>query len=213
MDYQGNSNRSKEPENEEKPVKVVERVVVGEVITRKKPVGRKIKEIFFGGELRGAAQYIAADVLLPALRNLLVEASTKGVERVVYGESARRPPARAYQYGPRVTYNNPINPAYRQDGPTSALGRPSLVELNKARNKRDGVEIILASRQEAEMVLERLTDIINQYEMASVGDLNELVGLPSTHVDNKWGWLVLNDVVIRQIREGFLLDLPPAESL
>lgn len=60
------------------------------------------------------------------------------------------------------------------------------------------------------MVLERLNDIIDRYEVASVADLHELVGLPTTHVDNKWGWENVRYAEVRQIREGFLLDLPPA---
>jgi hypothetical protein len=63
------------------------------------------------------------------------------------------------------------------------------------------------------MVLERLSDIIEQYAVASLADLHELAGIPTTHVDNKWGWESLRFAEIRQIREGYLLDLPPAEAI
>jgi hypothetical protein len=81
------------------------------------------------------------------------------------------------------------------------------------RRRQDVGEIILISRDEAELVIERLTDIIDKYEVASVADLHDLVGLPTTYVDNKWGWSVLNSVGVRQIREGFLIDLPPVEPI
>ena len=73
--------------------------------------------------------------------------------------------------------------------------------------------MILASREEAELVLERLLDIISKYEVASLADLYDLTGLPSSHVDNKWGWTYLNNTEIRQVRDGYLLDLPPLEEI
>lgn len=212
MDYNSNSKKSKEESEDKTTDKVIEKVVVSEVIVRKKPLGRKIKDIFIEGELRNAARFVAADVLLPALRNLLVEASNRGIERVVYGESYRRtgyPP----QYGSRTIYNSPIN---RDRGYSPQSSRPHVIPaqtVNRSQARRDGFEIILSSRAEAETVLERLTDILDQYDVASVADLHELVGVPASHVDNKWGWTVLNGVQIRQIREGFLLDLPAAENI
>lgn len=77
----------------------------------------------------------------------------------------------------------------------------------------DDLYIILSTRDEAERVLEQLMLIIDKYEVTSIADLRELVGLPTTHVDQKWGWDRLNDVVIRQVREGYLLDLPPADQI
>ena len=71
----------------------------------------------------------------------------------------------------------------------------------------------MATREDAEMVLERLTDIIDQYDETSVGDLNDLIGIQGSHVDNKWGWTYLGDTQIRQVREGFLIDLPQPEQL
>jgi hypothetical protein len=58
-----------------------------------------------------------------------------------------------------------------------------------------------------------MTDIIDVYKVASVTDLHDLVGLPSTYVDNKWGWENLSYANVRQIREGYLLDLPPVEPI
>jgi hypothetical protein len=80
-------------------------------------------------------------------------------------------------------------------------------------NRRDANDIILTSREEAELVIERLIDIIDKYDVASLADLNDLLGLPTSHVDNKWGWTYLNNVEIRQIRNGYLIDLPSLEEI
>lgn len=204
VDYQGNSHKGKEKAiaREEKKI---EKVVTGEVIKQKRSFGQKFKAVFFGGEFRSASKYIAADVLFPAIRNLIVDATTKGVERVVYGESAaqrRRTPS----YGSRIQYNNPIRRerAYLPDQPSHSL-------LRQAR--RDTNDLVLASREEAGLVLERLIDIVDKYGVASLADLYDLTGLPSSHIDNKWGWTYLNNTEIRQVRDGYLLDLPPTEEI
>lgn len=211
MDYQGNSNKDKgkqvAPETEE--TKVVEKVVTGTVVQKKPSLGQKFKTIFFGGEFRGATRYVAADVLLPAFRNLVVDAITKGVERTVYGESSRpRRPGFGGGYGSRVQYHSPIM------RPESRMARlPDQGPRTQTQGARESNSLILASRDEAELVLERLIDIIDKYEQASLADLYDLTGLPSAHIDQKWGWYNLNATEIRQVREGWLLDLPRQEEL
>ena len=154
-------------------------------------------------------QYVIYEVLIPAARNTIVDASTKGIERMMYGESAIR--RRNLGAGPRITYNNPINrPGYRDSAPP----RPTPLvpgESRSPRHNRD--DFILSSREEAELVLERMNDIIETYEVVSVADLNDLVGFPTSYVDNKWGWSYLGDVQIHQVREGYLINLPSAEPI
>ncbi len=204
MDYQSNSHKSKE-EKATTPDKKVEKVTTGVVVEKKPTLGQKFKNLFFGGEFRGASKYIAGDVLLPAFRNLLVDATTKGVERVVYGEStqSRRRPV---DYGSRVQYSNPLN--MQRD-----RARLPDQAIRSRQPRRDLNDFVLASREDAALVLERLIDILDKYEVASVADLYDLTGLPSSHVDNKWGWTYLNNAEIRQVRNGYLLDLPPTEEI
>jgi len=201
----GNSHKQKE-KAEALANKTIEKVVTGEVVQKKKSVGQKFKGIFFGGELKGAARYIAADVLLPALRNLLVDTTSKGIERVVYGESSAQR-RRTVGYGSRIQYNNPIarrDHAYLPNQPAHSTMRQV---------RRDTNEFVLASREEAELVLERLNDIVDKYEIASLADLYQLMGLPTSAIDNKWGWISLVNAEIRQARDGYVLDLPPTEEI
>ncbi len=205
MDYQGNS--KKEQLATTKPEKNIKRVVQGEVIVQKKSVGRKFKDIFIMADFRSVFQYVISDVLLPAARNMIVDGASKGVERMMYGDSAMRR-RMGTGVGPRITYNNPINRGYRAATTTMA---PTVTTGSRSRATRE--EFILSSREEAELVLERMNDIIDTYEIVSVADFNDLVGFPTSHVDNKWGWTFLGDVQIRQVREGYLIDLPQAEPI
>lgn len=206
MDYQGNSNKSKEP----KPEKQVQRIVNTEVLVQKKSLGQKFKEVFIKTDVKSVSNYVIFEVIIPATINMIVDASSKGVARLMYGE--RGLPNRGVQYGgysgPRTTYNTPVSRPYG----TSPTGRPTGPRpMVRERNPRDN--LIFTSREEAAATLEQLNDIIDQYEVASVGDLNESVGLRGDPIDNKWGWAYLGNAQIRQVREGFLLDLPPAEPI
>jgi len=58
-----------------------------------------------------------------------------------------------------------------------------------------------------------MIEIIDQYDFASVADYYDLLGLETTPIDNKWGWTYLNNVQVRQVRQGYVIDLPPAEEL
>jgi hypothetical protein len=207
MEYQGNTDKSRE---EKKPEKQIEKVVTGEVVQKPKTIGRKFKDVFFGGDLRTATRYIAGDVLLPALRNLIVDMTSKGIERIVYGESGIRRRS-SVDYRPRVSYNTSYNnPIYRDP---RAAGRPLPDQPRMNRERKESVDLVLASKEEAERVVEQLIDIIDKYDVVSWADLCELVGWPSSHVDNKWGWTYLTNVDIRQTRDGYLIDLPPMEAI
>lgn len=202
MDYPSNSNKNKEEPS--KPKKDIEKVISTEAIVQKKSVSEKFKNIFLGGEFKSSLRYISAEVLLPAFRNMIVDATTKGIERVIYGESTPKRPASSMQS--RMSYNTPVDRSY------SRFASPS--QHTVSRNRRyDVSNIVLVSREEAETVLERLNDILQKYDVVSVADLHQLVGLPSTYIDNKWGWSSLRFADVRQIREGFLLDLPPVEPI
>lgn len=206
MDYQGNAKKAQGPEITPTASKKIEKVVTGELVTKKKPLGRKIKDLFIDGDAKSTLSYVAMSVLLPAARNMIMDASTKGIERMLYGDRAIQ--RRNFGSSPsRYSYNMPVQRA-RDPLTNPPLGMRT---TQTARQNRD--DIILTSKEEAELVLQSMFDIVNQYEAVSVADLNELVGLPLSPIDNKWGWTYLAGAAVRQVREGYLLDLPAAEPI
>lgn len=209
--FPGNSHNPTGPKAKPaKAEKVVEKVVTGEVIQKPKSLGRRFKDLFMRGESKGAVDYVVGDVMLPAFRNLIVDATSKGVERLIYGDTAPRRGRSPLEYRqPRVQYNTPVDRSYRGGPPGILPGQPPLRQ--PAHRRPDAGEVILLNKEDAELVLERLTDIIDTYDFATVADLKELVGLPAAYVDANWGWTSLQYADIRQTREGYLLDLPQAE--
>lgn len=214
MEFPGNSQNplgDNKPPKAELPKKDIQKVVTVDAVQRKKPLGRRFKELFFGGDAKSSVKYVVTDVLIPALKNMVVDAGTEGLKRSVYGESYLR---RRHEVGrPRVSYNAmdrfapPLVDRYSRR-PTMLPDQPPHMS-----RRRDSEELILHSREEAETVIERLSDIIDKYDVVTIADLHDLVGLPTTYVDNKWGWSVLKYATVRQVHEGYLLDLPPVEPI
>lgn len=206
MDYQSNSKRDKK---EPKPEKHIERVIKSEVLVQKKTMGRKFKDLFIEADFKNVSQYVIFEVMIPAAKNLIVDASIEAIRRTMYGDNALR--ARRFGPGPRVTYNRPVNRSY--SSPYSEVQRPSATPI-PVRSQRTTInDLVFQTREEAAIVLERMVDVVDTYDVVSVSDLKELVGLDSSPVDNLWGWTYLDNVQIRQVRDGFILDLHPAEPI
>jgi len=190
--------------------KNIEPVVSGEVASRKKPLGRRLREVFIGGDTKSVMHYVVADVLIPQAKDMLVEALGQGFEKLIYGESrpGRRMGPRHMSPGPTnytryaVRGNNPLGRQIRDDP------RPPLSPRTQQMD-----DIILATRVEAETVLDRMYDLLRDYEMVSVSDLYSLLGLSSSYTDQKWGWTNLQSCDIRRVRDGYVLILPKTVPL
>jgi len=210
MDYQGNTDKEKDAKGDKRLVKVV----TGEVIRKPETLGHKFRNVFFGGDIKASARFVAADVMLPAFRDLLVDAIVNGAKGVIYGDTTAR--RRSAEYRPRVQYSNPINRSSTRDLREPRDRRAYLPDQpHPYRNQEriDRQDIVLARKEDAEIVVERLIDVVDKFEVASLADYYELVGLPSSHVDHKWGWTYLNNIEIRQTRDGYIIDLPPLEVI
>lgn len=214
QDYQGNSKKTKEDNVDKakpKPKKDLEKIVSGDVRIKPKTVGSRFRNIFLGGDIQQAGQYVVAEVLLPALRNLIAEAVSRGTDRLVYGESGGR--RRPTNYSSRYSYNNPIYRAGDR-APQSRAYLPDQKPADRWIQSRKTIEdVIIGTKEDADAVVERLIDVVDMYEVVSVADLYELLGLPSSHVDNKWGWTHLSNIDVRQVREGWRISFPPLEEI
>jgi hypothetical protein len=182
--------------------KNIEKVTSGEAIRKKRSIQKQLRDTFIAGDLKSSVRYVAFDILLPTLRDMLWEAGSGGIEKLIFGDSRRRgstPP----QSGPTgyVSYNRYAMGGSRMAGPQRAMSR-------MARARHDFDEIVLESRPDAEEVIDRLFDLVSRYESATVADLYELVGLPSNHTDHKWGWSDLRGAGVSRVRDGYMLDLP-----
>jgi hypothetical protein len=210
MEYPSNSNSSKMPRASKQEPKVVTQVVTGDVIRKKQSLGKKIREIFLGGDAQSVGAYVAYDIVIPAIKNTLSDVVSMGIERMLFGEGVRSPSqrARAAGSGGYVSYNK-FAPSS-----TNRYGREEPRQLSRrARSAHNFDEIILATRAEAEEVITQLFTLIERYDSATVNDLYELVGVTGDFTDEKYGWTDMRGARVDRIRDGYLLNLPTPEPL
>ena len=204
-EFPGNSkiprpqNPAKEPQE-----KKVEQVVVN-AERRKKSLLKRFADVFIGGDSKSVVHYVVMEVLVPQAKDMMAEAASQGFERMIYGDS--RPPRRGAA-GPRPAGpTNYTRYAVRGNNP---LGRAGAADANPpVRPRSPGIDdILFASRVEGDTVLERLYDLLNEYESVSVSDLYSLVGWSPSYTDQKWGWTNLHGSLVRRTRDGYTLELP-----
>ena len=189
----------KRKQPKEKPK--VEPVVTGKVRTRRPGLGRQIKESFTGDSLQSVAEYVVIDVAVPAAKSMITDMFKEGIERVMWGDSG---PRRTTGVSPtmRIATTNYT----RYAAPAIKSGAREL--SSRARSAHDFEEIVLDTREEAANVIDKINDLIEEYEVATVADLYDLAGYTSEFTDQKWGWTDIRGAQVRRIREGFLIELP-----
>jgi len=204
MDYPPNSKKVTAARHEKK----VERVTSTEATRQKKSIGKQFSKTFFGGDAKTALHYVVFNVLIPSAKDMLADAGSQGIEKLIFGESRFRPRRGA---GPPSGATGYIS--YNRMG-MGEKAQPYRTISKHARSQHDFDEIVLVSRTEAEEVIDRLFDLVSRYDTASVADLYELTGLSGSHTDHKWGWTDLRGASITRTRSGgYLLDLPDPEPL
>lgn len=207
MDLPGNSNVGKDREN-----KNLEQITVNEVTRRKKPLGQRLLGTFIAGDPKQAIQDVIFDVMVPAARDMLVDGFTRGFEQWFYGDnrSARaRGASRPSGGNGYVSYNR-----YASSAPSSSLARREEDRTAKVpRNVHSPDDLVVGTRAEAETIIDRMFDIVNRWEQATVHDLYELVGITGEPIDQKWGWTSMEGATFRRIGSGYLLVLPKLEPL
>lgn len=74
-------------------------------------------------------------------------------------------------------------------------------------------EIVLSDRGAVDRVIDKIDEIIAMYGSATVGDLYQLVDLPTESIDFKYGWTSANGFSARRVFEGHLLVVPEPKTL
>ena len=210
QNYPGNSNTNKVEETEKPKVEPITKAV-----TKKKTLSRKVSETFTGDDMQSVGSFVLFDVIIPAAKDLVVDALTQGIQRRFYGAGFRpRGGGGGMGGGPKISYNNMY-----QNGPSnstiSGKATPSSSPLSRrGRSTHDFSEIIIENRGDAEEIIERLRDLIENYGVASVKDFYDLVSVTADYTDNKWGWNNLNSSSVMRARGGgYVIDLPPTKEI
>lgn len=217
-----NKNKAAEAETTSRPQKQVEKVVVGEVVIRKKGIGRKFKDLVVSADLKGIAIYLVLNRVVPSVKNMIYDTWVEGGNRILFPNSTPNRPIidprgmlqrTVFNYQSPISRSSSIPLGQPRNAPAREIG-PRASSHPAVQNVRPGEQYVFASKEDAIRVLDTLREALDKYEEPiSLGDLYEAMGLPSSHVDQKWGWTTLAEVKVLQSREGYLLDFPPSEPI
>jgi hypothetical protein len=209
VNYPGNA-RSARPAEQPAEKEKVERVVTGEVVRRKRSPFAKLTHGFLAEDSGSVTEFILQEVLLPAARTMIYDIFTQGLERKLFGESRPKSPAQR-GYTNYSTRSTSTGTGTRHIPASPASNVTSLSRHQRA--TQDFADIIIENRAEAEEVLDRMRDLINEYQVCTVADFLDLVGLTGEFTDDKWGWFDLRSASIRMVRGGYMFFLPKTQPI
>ena len=197
IQYPSNSHKSKQEQKQGGERKKMEKVTTGTVKTKNNEL-RKFRDVFIAEDAKTVKDHLWMDVLVPNVKKIIVDLIQDGISLLVYGTTGTRKnntPAGRVSYGSLYKTQNERRP---QEG---------------LRTSYNYADVTLESRADAEDVLDRLREAINEYGSASVADLYDLIGITGEFTDNKYGWVNLANADIQRVRDGYLLKLPKALPL
>lgn len=196
-EYKPNSHRYREErDNNLRERQKLDKIVTGTVKTKKKSELRKLTDIFVAEDARDVKSYIVMDVLIPTIKNTILDIIVDSATMIFKGEPARNKKRFGAEY---VSYRSYSDRDRREERRYSDI--------------RNGVgyghdDIILENRGEAEEVLTRMDELIDAYGSVSVADLYDLIGKTCNYTDNRYGWTNLRNAEPIRVRDGYMLKLP-----
>ena len=186
--------------------KKAERVTQGAVTTRKKSLGRRFFDIFIDENVSDVKTYLIYDVLVPAIKENIADLINSAVGMLFFGEASRRVVRRN-----NGNSNSKINYGGYFNGGSRTERMPSYGRSRIAHNFED---VVFETRADAELVLDGLMDILQEYKQVSVADLYDLAGKSTEFTDNKYGWIELRGArVVGSPTRGYIIDLPRCVAL
>ena len=185
--------------------KKAERVTQGAVTTRKKSLGRRFFDIFIDENVGDVKTYLVYDVLVPAIKENIADLINSAVGMLFFGEASRRVVRRNNGSNSKINYGGYFN------GGAKTERMPSYGRSRIAHNFDD---VVFETRADAELVLDGLMDILQEYKQVSVADLYDLAGKSTEFTDNKYGWIELRGArVVGSPARGYIIDLPRCVTL
>lgn len=171
-----------------------EKIITGSVQTRKKNAGQKFADVFIAEDMSSVKNYILMDVILPSAKKAIYDIVIGGLSMALFGERGSSGKDR----------NSGISVSYR-DYYSTKERKPTQV----VRSVYTFDDILLETRADAEDVLDRMIENVEQYGSVSVADMYDMVGITGNFTDNKYGWYDLRSAHIERTREGcYVIRLP-----
>lgn len=191
-----NSHKGRTDKKSTTDEKRAEKIVSGKVKTKKNEL-RKFTDIFISEDVSNVKRYIFMDVLVPSIKKAIYDIVVNSLDMSLFGGRGGSKRSTA----DKVSYRD-YNSVSRRDDRTYGSSRTT--------SGYSYDDIILETRGEAEAVLSRMDEIMEEYEIVRVADLYDLVGVTGEHTDNKYGWTNIRNAEIERVRDGYRIKMPRA---
>lgn len=203
LKYPPNSKTQKS--NTEKPK--LEKIVSSEVKMQKKSIFKRLSGSIFTETPDTIGGYIVKEVLVPYAKDVIYDTIVNTVSMALYSN----PRAGGRRSGRASTNRD----GYIQYGSFSSSNSSSQQKaVERPRGERINVDnVIFGMSAEAHEVLDAMCDRLEHYGTVTVLDLCDLIGVTSSPNAMYYGWTDISEARVRQINEGWLLDLPRPKAL
>lgn len=186
--FKPNSYKSKDEKK-----KPAQSVVEHQATVQSQSTVDRLKNVIFDGSIRSLRKTLISDVILPAIKELIFEAGSKGLEMALYGEDGTT--------------------AKKGKGPTSynSIYNGKTTKKSSTKNKMsDFRDITFATRTDAVSVLREMQEWLREYGSVSVMDFYQFSNIDGfDFMDDEYGWFDLSDAEVLRVRGGgFRIELP-----
>lgn len=206
INYAPNSRVAKTEQAREASTKKVEKVITGPVTVKKKSEIRKFTDVFFASSMEDVTNYLVHDLIVPAVKNTTLDGIINVASMLFFGTTRGRDGRSYSSRADRVSYDQ----SYRRYDDRRYDDRRYDDRRDDNRRGYFEQDICFRYREDADRVLRHLDDVMREYKLVSVADLNEALGVTGEYTDHDYGWTSLHTARVDNTREGYVLRLPKA---
>jgi hypothetical protein len=174
------------------------KVIQGTARTKQKSELQKAAGSFVSSDLRSVGSFALTDIIIPALKNTIVNVFKDGIEMLFFGEARRSSSSDRRVPGAYVDYSSRFD---RRD------------DIRREETRRadyDYTDIVFENVEQAEAVVDAMGDSIARYGFVTILDLFEFAGLTAPpYTKTRYGWDSIRYAEVRRNRDGgYYIDLP-----
>ena len=205
--YAAKSSLAKQQEEKERPK--LQADIQGGVSLKRKTPGQRFVDRFIKTDLQTVGSTLFDDVIVPAILDMLYKAGHDALSMFIYGDT------RGSRTGGLKTIGGIVRDytSYSRDSISRTRDRDR-VDIYRSEDSVKYNNLVFEIRGDAENILFNMRDYINTYDDIQIIKLYELVReqtgiqIPMNAQDAKFGWSDLTNACVRQVRGGYLLELP-----
>ncbi len=191
------------------------KAIKGTATYEKKSLGKKLVDSLFSDRIDSMFSYISSNIIWPSIKKLILDVGTNALQISLFGGGSTPGSVGTGNYIPGqgwqpsggrrepFAYNQVANPNYGQP----QVYRPPVGTDN----------VYFQSRDDANLVLDRLRNAIRRYNCARLADFYEASGV--TGQEGNWalqgsGWYSIDTAQIMPTTDGrWIIMMPPVQPL